>query len=70
MAGLAAAVLFLVLAGLINGIAYWKLSEERQLLALSTARASAPATHSLLPYHGTFSNRYVPPAVVRSSHHR
>ena len=70
IAGLSAAFLFLVLAGLVNGVAYWKLSEEQQLLALSAANASAPATHGLLPYPASFSDRYIPPPVVRSSRHR
>ncbi len=51
MAGLAAAVLFLILAALINGIAYWKLSEEQQSLALSLTKSSPSGTHRFLPHY-------------------
>lgn len=38
MAAVAAAILFLILAGLMNGVAYWKLSEEQQHLALALSK--------------------------------
>ncbi len=64
MAAVAAAILFLILAGLMNGIAYWKLSEEQQHLALSLSTVG-PATHHLLTrYHPRSSKHAVAPALT------
>jgi hypothetical protein len=63
VAAVAAAILFLILAGLMNGIAYWKLSEEQQHLALSLS-AVGPATHHLLTrYHPRAGKHTMSPAL-------
>jgi len=49
IAGVGAAVLFLIVSALINGIVYWKLSQEQQVLALSLSKSSGP--HHLIPNH-------------------
>jgi hypothetical protein len=63
MAGLAAAVLFLIVAALINGIAYWKLSMEQQTLALSLSKSSSPGTRQFISrYHPASGDDDLTPA--------
>jgi hypothetical protein len=62
-AGIAAAVLFLIVSALINGIAYWKLSEEQQVLALSLTKSSS-ATHHLVPNYRPASSEEDAPSAL------
>jgi hypothetical protein len=67
IAALAAAALFLILAGLMNGIAYWKLSEEQQHLALSWSTTAPAAHHLLTRLRPRSSNQAVSPALTPST---